>query len=365
MQKGLAEIIVVGLILVALFWIYLISGKPQTQNPPENMSITSLPTSSRGTPESTPKVSITTSKVNTDNKLKVLLLIYNPKIEQSGGNKLTRVKNWNDPIELSNKFIKTLSDLSNGFVKYEIVETLEKDEYPTKRDDFIYTDETYLACISDFQKCHLPDIDNYQKIILDVAACEKLNRGEIDELWMWGGPYFGFYEANLAGPSAFWYNSPPTTRTSCQKLLPIMGFSYERIETEMLENYAHRMEATMTKVYGSWGTNEDHPWNRFTLLDVDKGGRGGCGNAHLAVNAGKNTGYDQTNPRVVSSFCDDFLNYPNLTGLQTQISCNTWGCTSQGYLRWWFQHIPRAVGETEGKLNNWWIYVSNPQMLTH
>jgi hypothetical protein len=34
-------------------------------------------------------------------------------------------------------------------------------------------------------------------------------RGEIDEIWLFGGPYFGFYESRMAGPGAFWCNAPP------------------------------------------------------------------------------------------------------------------------------------------------------------
>ncbi|WP_322488133.1 hypothetical protein [Chloroflexus sp.] len=54
--------------------------------------------------------------------------------------------------------------------------------------------------------------------------CGKANRGEIDEVWIYNGPYFGFFESSLVGPNAFRYNSPPVAMPhTCNRLIPIMG----------------------------------------------------------------------------------------------------------------------------------------------
>ena len=140
-----------------------------------------------------------------------------------------------------------------------------------------------------------------------------------------------------------------------------MGFNYERGEAEMFEDLAHRVEATMSKVYGSWSKDQSHDWNRFSLLDIETPGKGGCGNAHNAVNASSSAGYDRENLRKVLSGCEDFTNYPNLSGKFTEVSCEDWGCTTLGYLKWWFAHLPRQTGERNGKLNNWWQYLISPQ----
>ncbi|MBI4058889.1 Ig-like domain-containing protein [Candidatus Microgenomates bacterium] len=294
---------------------------------------------------------------------KVLLLIYNPVLENQGGSKLTAYKGWNEPSSLSQTLVGDFAAASAGKLSYTIAQTVELDGYPIKNDGFQYTDETYLSCVSSGgSNCHSPDGADYVKMLEAADACGKRNRGEIDEVWFWGGPWFGFWESNLAGPGGFWYNSNPTSGTTCEKLLPVMGFNYERGEAEALESYGHRLESTMRYVYGSWEAKETHAWNRFSLLDVDVPGRGGCGNAHLAVNAGSNTGYETTNSRTVPSSCEDFTDYPNLTGTFNDVTCNTWGCNPAGYLKWWYSHMPRADGTgPDNRLNNWWAYLADPQ----
>lgn len=296
---------------------------------------------------------------------KILLVIYNPIIESQGGQKLTALKGWSDPDSLSQTLITNFSTNSASKVSYTIAQKVEIDGYPIKNSGFQLTDDYYLTnCQPGINDPNCDSIANYQQILADsrIDACGKRNRGEIDEVWMWGGPWFGYWESNLAGPKAFWYNSDPTIDTSCEKLLPIMGFNYERGQAEALESYAHRVESTLKQVYGSWDAQYTHNWNKFAMLDVNMPGKGGCGNAHLAVNATSYNGYDTTNTRIVPSSCEDFLNYPNLTGNTTNISCNTWGCNTTGYFNWWYSHLPKADGVgPDGKLNNWWSYIVDPE----
>jgi hypothetical protein len=289
---------------------------------------------------------------------KILLLVFNPVLESKPGSpKLNEYFNWNDPYKLTQQLIDDFREVSNGFVNYVISEKIEVDGFPLKEDGFQYTDESYVACIEDHNKCHYPDEVNYSLILDKYNVCEKLNKGLIDELWIWGGPWFGFYESRLAGPGAFWYNSPPLLNTSCNRLLPIMGFNYERGIAEALESYAHRVESVMTKVYGSWEPKETHAWNKFTLLDRDLPGRGGVGNAHNAVNASPGTDYNRSDKRYVYSNADDWYNYPNMTDKRRLLNCEEWSCDDYGYLKWWYKHIPKAEGSTDGILNNWWRYI--------
>jgi len=123
-----------------------------------------------------------------------------------------------------------------------------------------------------------------------------------------GGPWFGFWESQLAGPNAFDYNSPPLTGTTCNKLLPIMGFSSERTINEAVHDYMHRTEATMSHVYGSWEENRlQTNWDRFGLVAAQSPSFGfsGCGTAHYAPSATQDYSYDNATP--VLSLCDDFL----------------------------------------------------------
>jgi len=291
---------------------------------------------------------------------KVLLLIFNPIIESRGSRRLTEVYGWNNPDNLASQYIGDIKSVSSNFVNYTIVERMEVDAFTTYTDGYSLDDATYLSCWEARNCDHgdagrgQPMID-YQFMTQQYNLCEKLNAGEIDEVWTFSYPYSGFWESTLAGPGAFWYNSPPVTGTTCNKLLPIMGFSYERGVGEMLEDLGHRTESVMTYVFGSWAPNENHDWNKFTLYDKVAPGKANCGNVHYGPNSLSD--YDWANTNYVDSYCDDWYNYPTLQGIKKLVNCTTWGCEIRGHHKWWLKHLPRAGGTTNGKLNNWWRYI--------
>ncbi|MBN1422746.1 MAG: hypothetical protein JXP34_28480, partial [Planctomycetes bacterium] len=88
---------------------------------------------------------------------KVLVLIHNPIIESEGGKRLVEVGHWNDPDELVRRYIADVAEASGGFVRYRVVERIEVDGCPVKRDGFAYDDATYLACLRGQEKWHQPD----------------------------------------------------------------------------------------------------------------------------------------------------------------------------------------------------------------
>jgi hypothetical protein len=63
----------------------------------------------------------------------------------------------------------------------------------------------------------------------------------------------------------------------------------------------------------------------------------------------------------VSSDCDDWLRFPNLSGARRTVDCRDWG---GGDMRlhhlWWFERLPHAPGETDGVRHNWWTYIGDP-----
>ncbi len=280
---------------------------------------------------------------------------FDPIIESQGGKRISQLLNANNPHRLADQYITDIKTTSGGFANYQIVIWLEIDAIPQLKDEFTYTDEQYLECARDPAKCHQPSDVEYNKIITTYDLCGKRNSGEVDEIWMWDVGGMGFYESALAGPGAFFYNSPPITGTTCNKLLPIMGFNQTRGNGEMLEIFGHRFEATMIYVYGSWDPVETHVWNRFTLLDKDLPGKAGCGNIHFPHNGLSDYDYDNTSIKLTN--CNDWYNYPNLTYVKQNLNCSSWNCTHYDYMKWWFDHLPKYSGKNEGKLNNWWYYV--------
>jgi len=288
---------------------------------------------------------------------RVLIVIFNPVIEAQGKQRLVDLMGWNDPNSLSQEYAQVIQESSGGYVEYQVDGTIEIDGYPAKNNGHVFTDEEYLECLTPSRGYNCVLLIDYPDFLEGYGICSFANERKVTELWLWGGPWFGFWEAVQAGPHPISTNGPPILGTSCKRTLDIMGFNYERGLAEMLEDFAHRVDGNMQYVYGTRLPDETTPWNRFALLDRDAPGRGGCGNAHLAVNAAPGADYDRENPRTVPSSCPDFLNYPDLTGTFVDLNCSAWGCTTIGYLEWWLHHLPRSTGRTDGKLNNWWAYV--------
>ncbi|MFQ6131213.1 MAG: hypothetical protein ACE5R4_04195 [Armatimonadota bacterium] len=286
---------------------------------------------------------------------KVLLLIHNPIIEAREGRRLHHVMGWNDPDELTRAYIEDVSEVSGGLVRYRIAERLEVDGYPIKADGFRYTDGSYLRAWEE-REFHQPDGVDYRAIIEEFGICEKVENRQIDEVFLFGAPYFGYYESIMVGKGAYWCNAPPLDDVDCSRRFVIMGFNYERGVGEMLEDLGHRTESILWHVYGSWEPKETHAWNRFTLTEKALPGKAGCGNVHYAPNS--ESDYDWGNQRYVWSTCDDWYNYPNLTGEKRRVNCEEWGGGDiRAHHKWWFDHIPRAPGKTDGHLNNWWKYI--------
>jgi hypothetical protein len=298
--------------------------------------------------------------------VRVLNLVFDPIIESQGGKRLRELQGWNDPATLTQGYVADLAQASHGLVEYQIVETLVVDAYPPQRNGVAYDDGSFLACVATGYRQCAGDGTSYPGVIAQYGLADKVKSGAIDEVFMWGAPGMGFWESMMAGPGAYWINGPSEPQIDSGRVFAIMGFNYERGVAEMLEDLGHRMESTMARVYGSWDRNQSHAWNRFTALDVDQPGAGGIGNAHNAVNATTNSGYDRDNGRSVSSSADDWYAYPNMTGARTDVTSAAWTAkfprdnATRSYLVWWFDHVPHAEGRApDGKLANWWLYFAN------
>jgi hypothetical protein len=289
---------------------------------------------------------------------KVLVINFDPVIRSKGNERLHKVFKWNDPHKLTKEYIKDLEECSGGYVRYKVIQWVDVDEFPQKIDGYRYSEEEYLNCFSGKSQWHQPDGVNYKYIIEKFNIAERVNKGEIDEVWLWGAPYMGYWESLMVGKRAYECNSPPLADVDCKPFI-IMGFNYERGVGEMLEDFGHRVESIMTHIYGSWEAKETHAWNRFTLYDKVAPGKAGCGNVHYAPNSKKD--YDWGNKRYVWSTCDDWLTYPKLTGKKRLVNCSEWGNGDiRFHHKWWLKHLPRSEGRgPDGKLNNWWAYIVN------
>ena len=123
-----------------------------------------------------------------------------------------------------------------------------------------------------------------------------------------------------------------------------MGPSPERGLDCAIENFGHRTESTMSKVYGIWdsGNPVHNNWEKFTLVDwlAPAFSYSGCGNVHYPPNGSSD--YDYGNPSTVNTNCDDFANYPNLSEPSTvwhPVTCSAWSCDHLQYFGYWFGHL--------------------------
>jgi hypothetical protein len=341
----------------------------------------------KGTPEEqpTPHSNGTQPQTGPDETLtpltpRVLVINFDPVVDAQG-TRLTARMGWNNVDGLIAGFIAEMEEVSYGLVKYQYssANRIDVDAFPCKADGFQYTAASYLAMLQDEKTHHDPDDVDYWQIVNDYHLFDRVMGHQIDEVWLFGGPWFGFCESHMAGRGAIWCNSEPLAHSDgCMRRFVIMGFNYQRDVGEMIHDIGHRIESIMAHVYGSFDTlqnaynavkpevqspvgpdkfmNPRNDFERFILFDKIAPGRAEVGLVHTPPNADKD--YDWHNPATVSSTCDDWLNYPTLRGTRRMLNCNEWGCGADGhtYTKWWFKHVPHAPGRKNGIANNWWQY---------
>lgn len=293
--------------------------------------------------------------------VKVLVLNFDPIMKSRESKRLHEVGRWQNPRNLANEYQRDVEGCSHGRVKFNVVEWKDVDEYPEKIDGWAYTEDAYLECMKTNKGWRQPDALDYEKMFAAQKVLPRIDSGEIDEIWMFGAPYFGYFESMMAGPRAFFINGAPNDKVTSKRPFAIMGFNYERGVAEMIHNLCHRTESTMARVYGGWKCEKlDTNWARFAANAHQSNGVAGAGTCHYPPNGEKD--YDYQNRRRVESDADDWLNYPNLAGKKKTVDCETWGGPDyhRNYMKWWFTRLPHAPGvNPDGRLNDWWEYVFN------
>ena len=289
---------------------------------------------------------------------RVLMITHDPILQSQGGASVRQHFRWNDSMTLAKDYIDDVRWCSFGYANYEIAEHIVARSFPIKKDGFRYTEKSYLEAWQKRQ-FHNPDAVDYMALVREFQMVERVERGEIDEVWLFGHPYGGYYESIMAGSGAFWCNAPPLDATqNCHKRFVIMGFNFERGVGEMLEDLGHRAESILYKVF-ECTSGDANLFERFTRYDLKSPGRAECGNVHFAPNSVRD--YDWGNPRTVLSTCDNWYRFPALTGTPRPVDTTEWGGGDiRAHHRWWLRHFPHIVGSSGGIAYNWWQYVIDP-----
>jgi hypothetical protein len=295
-------------------------------------------------------------------KRRVLAITHDPVLPSKGGRSVREDFGWNHSEDLAAAYAKDVLYASYGYAHYEIVEHLTIDAFPVKADGFRYDEASYLQAWRE-RRFHDPDGVDYLELVREFKMIERVSDGEIDEIWLFGHPYGGYYESIMCGPGSIWCNAPPLKGTEhAARRFVIMGFNFERGVGEMLEDLGHRAESMLHHLYRDV-PERDNLWKRFLRYDKTHPGQAECGNVHFAPNSVKD--YDWGNPRVVRSNCDDWYDFPRLTGDRwREVDCAEWG---SGDIRlhhlWWFRHMPHVTGESSGISHNWWEYIIDPNLV--
>lgn len=313
--------------------------------------------------------------------IKVALVLQDPAIAGQGYQRLHELFGWRDPLLLSNRLVFHFREATDSVVNFQFVEPVVNDGRLFTRyyGNFLTASQYYNLLKEPGWKSLRAAEDSgqirfdYREFVKFYHYDEKRNTGEIDEVWVFAAPFLGMYESQLLGPNAFWWNSPPIKDgTALTKLLSVMGLNYERGVDQAFHSFGHRTESAIVQAYyqaqgRNWNPKSSNPtsWDLFTRIEKDMPGQAHVGNVHFPPNGAHD--YDYGNTTIVKSYAQNWFRYPYLFDQSAQVNVATWyynegdplaeGQDHLGYLRWWYNHLPRYVGVTDGVLNNWWHYV--------
>ncbi len=280
---------------------------------------------------------------------------------------------WNDPYALAETFQADMAEISYGNATYEIAQWVDAEELPKSTNGKAYTldyyYETLMTAYTETSGAYwsYPGWEDYGRSFAYEAYLEeydifnRVNAGEIDEVWVFAGPMVGVtpFETIMVGENAYWCNGDAIEH-ACKPFV-VYGFNYERGVGEMLEDAGHRTESIMKHIMGEPDYTKPYAdytdWEKFTAYDKVAPGKAGVGNVHFAPNSPAD--YAWGDDRKVLSNCEDWLNYPNMTAQPEAVNCAAWGNGDiRAHHKWWFARLPHAAGvnAATGYYNNWWTY---------
>src|SRR5258708_29678920 len=132
---------------------------------------------------------------------RVLAVIHNPVFRSRGGQKASRVFNWNDPDRLAQEYIEDIRWCSDGYANYEIAERIEVDGFPIKRDGFVYNAASFMDSWQT-RLFHEPDAVDYLRLVRQLFMIPKVDNGAIVEVWLASVPCRRVSAATMARPGA-------------------------------------------------------------------------------------------------------------------------------------------------------------------
>jgi len=182
---------------------------------------------------------------------KVMVIIFRP----PGPNFQSKAGSWSDPNTLVAGYIARMTEVSHNQLTYQVTVTKTGSYFPVLKDGRCYDDATWAQAIADDTKAYRDaatgkyEPADYGRILADFNVLQAVKDGSVDEVWLFGGPLFGFPESCMVGKGAFWCNEDPIQAET--RRFVVMGFNYERGVKEMVHDYGHRVESILAAQFGS------------------------------------------------------------------------------------------------------------------
>jgi len=293
--------------------------------------------------------------------LRVLPVIYDPMVPGVSGQveRLSALLGGDAPEGLTQQFSAALEAATGGHVREEIAPVKVVPEFPPLVGGFRYSASSYASCVADPQHCR-PEGADYEAISGEQSLCAALESANADEIWLIGASHFGFAPLRPLECSVL-VDSQPVV-----KKIDVVGLSYDAGLTGLFTGYQARAVAALDQAFADFpAASGDSVYQLFSHVQGQTAGApaSGCGSLTFAPNALVASRFDD--PRTAQSYCDAFLTDPLPTSPVSSarpITCSAWGCTEQGFRRYWLSHLPRARWlDAQGKLDDFWRYILHPE----
>lgn len=317
------------------------------------------------------------------------------------GKRIHEIEGYHDPHKQMVEYAACFEEYSHGTVDIQIVEEISLDdrlfcyyaEGEGENDPRRYVSPYEIH--NDFIKNH-KNIDgvgleyDYPGVLDYTGLTEKIDNGEVTEVWVYNHPACHMNESRFVGQGGFWCNSGPINYgpgrddAHNKKLVCVMFCNYERTVDLALHSFAHRTESIMAQlyynVYWRWFPNDsnfsglkkdlrafDKFFSHGVAYDkVNDKGYAHIGTCHSPCNTDVDYGYDDR--AYIMTYADEWSNYPVLeenADNARKVNCNEWKHPQgyqYGYMKWFYTHIPYFKGLNtydpyDLHLNNWWHYL--------
>lgn len=208
------------------------------------------------------KEEVVEKKILDNNPIKVMVIDFRP-------DGIEKYPEWYKTEDLINEYVAKMDEISKGVVQYNVTKSIIVNELPKLEGNEQYTVKRINAIMRKEASAILRENGreagaDYTDIIKRYNIEKLINDGKIDEVWMFGGPYYGFYESRMVGKDAYWCNASAIER-NCRRFV-MMGFNYERESKMMVHDYGHRTESILGKhysntIYNSFDTINNEYYN--------------------------------------------------------------------------------------------------------